>query len=237
MTARLCMLVTMKRSQRPLPVALQVIAESSEAAVAAVVRSCRGQQLAGKLCDALCHDRSAKLRLCCAEWLLQVSLLIQTDSVATHASLAEPCTGHAAPVEMDADADRTSRVAALRRLAQAGCSPAQVLEQWDDAALERCLAQMGPAIQAACCDAVGEVCAPHGLLLETACWPPCAVLCEHASIFRQCATATRMWMVADPGTRPYALRRANARGTAPREVTVGRHGQRCSEAAYPAPPG
>ena len=53
---------------------LQVIAESSEAAVAAVVRSCRGQQLVGKLCDALCRDRSAKLRLCCTDWLLQVRL-------------------------------------------------------------------------------------------------------------------------------------------------------------------
>ena len=40
--------------------------------MAAVMRSCRSQQLVGKLCDALCQDRSAKLRLCCAEWLLQV---------------------------------------------------------------------------------------------------------------------------------------------------------------------
>ena len=49
----------------------QVIAESAEAAVAAVMHSCRGSQLAGRLCDALCRDRSAKLRLCCADWLLQ----------------------------------------------------------------------------------------------------------------------------------------------------------------------
>ena len=62
---------------------LQVIAESSEAAVAAVVRACRGQQLVGKLCDALCRNRSAKLRLCCAEWLLQVNLFIKLT--ATHA--------------------------------------------------------------------------------------------------------------------------------------------------------
>ena len=37
------------------------------------------------------------------------------------------------------------------------CGRPQVFEEWDDAALERSLGHMPPAIQAACCDAVGEV--------------------------------------------------------------------------------
>ncbi len=37
------------------------------------------------------------------------------------------------------------------------CGLTQVLQEWDDAALERSLGHMPPAIQAACGDAVGEV--------------------------------------------------------------------------------
>ena len=40
-----------------------------------MMHSCRGQQLVGKLCEALRQDRSAKLRVCCAEWLLQATIL------------------------------------------------------------------------------------------------------------------------------------------------------------------
>ena len=32
----------------------------------------------------------------------------------------------------------------------------QVLEEWDQGALERSLGHVPPAVQAACCDAVGE---------------------------------------------------------------------------------
>ena len=55
-----------------LGVGSQVIAESSEAAVHAILHHCRGPRLLAKLCDALTRDRSAKLRQCCADALLQV---------------------------------------------------------------------------------------------------------------------------------------------------------------------
>ena len=52
---------------------------------------------------------------------------------------------------------RVSRVSAGNTLLIHGIfGRAQVLEEWDHAALDRSLGQMATAIQAACSDAVGE---------------------------------------------------------------------------------
>jgi len=152
-------------------IALQVIAESSEAAVAAVVRSCRGQQLVGKLCDALCRDRSAKLRLCCADWLLQVDLFTEP----TLSSFPDLHCLHRTPLS------EQGFVADILLSVSVHVGRTQVLEEWDDAALERSLGHIPPAVQAACGDAVGEVRNMPRSYLKTASWPCGAPLAQRAS--------------------------------------------------------
>lgn len=53
----------------------QIMAESADACVRALLRHCQSPRLLPRLCSTLCKDRSAKLRQSAAEYLIQVSAL------------------------------------------------------------------------------------------------------------------------------------------------------------------
>jgi hypothetical protein len=50
----------------------QVMADSADACAKSIMHHCHSARLVPKLCSALCKDRSAKLRQCCADYLTQV---------------------------------------------------------------------------------------------------------------------------------------------------------------------
>lgn len=52
---------------------LQIMADSADMCSKSIVRHCPSARLVPRLCSVLLKDRSAKLRQCCAEYLIQVS--------------------------------------------------------------------------------------------------------------------------------------------------------------------
>ncbi|KAK9807883.1 hypothetical protein WJX72_012183 [[Myrmecia] bisecta] len=55
-----------------LVITVQIMADSADLGMRTLLHHCRSPRLLPRLCDAICTDRSAKLRQSCAEYLLQV---------------------------------------------------------------------------------------------------------------------------------------------------------------------
>ena len=54
-------------------VSVQVMADAAHECIRAIVTNSHSWRIVQRISDAVCKDRSPKLRLCCAEYLAQVS--------------------------------------------------------------------------------------------------------------------------------------------------------------------
>ena len=60
---------------------MQVMADAAHDCVKAIVTHSHSWRIVQRISDAVCKDRSPKLRLCCAEYLAQVGAALCAESV------------------------------------------------------------------------------------------------------------------------------------------------------------